>query len=308
MSTSIPVKAEASGQLPKKPGILARVLAWIGLLWGVLCILTGLFGEPSWAGTFAMLLVGTAFVLPSGWWMYCAAEDRKAIGHFEDTLRANEHLSQFLTAEDSLIMQGMRGVQPPRRKDRRWPIVTIASIILFVLGALVMPVEPDAATGNTRAGLSETNTSTLKSSSTTPLISSSQSSTSPTRDTEAEASRSAAAEESKRMERENEQRIRMEEERRRREAEEAERAHIEEQQRQQREAEEAERARVAEQERAQQQQVVAPAPASGVSYANCKDVWNRLGRPIYPSDAGYTAGPRKLDGNSDGVGCEQDPR
>ena len=54
-------------------------------------------------------------------------------------------------------------------------------------------------------------------------------------------------------------------------------------------------------------QAVAPAP-SGAYYANCTAVWNALGRPIYPSDPGYTAGPRKLDGNSDGVGCEKDPR
>lgn len=311
MSASNPVNPETSTQQAKKPGILAKVLAWIGLLWGVLCILTGLFGEPGLAGSLAMLLVGIAFVLPSGWWMYCAAQDRKAIDHFEDTLRTNEHLSQFLTVEDSLVMQGMGGVQPPRKKERRWPIVSITSIILFVLGAVVMPVEPGATTGNAGTGSSVTDTSTSNTSSLTPSTSSSQSQPLTTRDTASETSRSSAAEESRRLEREEEQRIRAEEERQKREAEEAERARIAELERQQREAEQTERARIAEQERIQreqQQQFVAPAPAQRVSYANCRDVWNRLGRPIYPSDPGYTAGPRKLDGNSDGVGCEQDPR
>lgn len=61
----------------------------------------------------------------------------------------------------------------------------------------------------------------------------------------------------------------------------------------------------------QVQQFIAPPepePEQKTSYANCREVWDVLGRPIYPSDPGYTAGPRKLDGNSDGVGCEQDPR
>src|SRR5699024_3026170 len=52
-----------------------------------------------------------------------------------------------------------------------------------------------------------------------------------------------------------------------------------------------------------------PAPvrraAPAVAYQNCTDVWNRLGRSIYPRDAGFQS---KFDRDGDGVGCERDPR
>lgn len=49
--------------------------------------------------------------------------------------------------------------------------------------------------------------------------------------------------------------------------------------------------------------VVAPKPP--VSYANCTDVWRKLGRSIYPSDPGFQS---KFDADHDGIGCEVDPR
>lgn len=50
------------------------------------------------------------------------------------------------------------------------------------------------------------------------------------------------------------------------------------------------------------------APAPVVSYLNCTDVWNRLGRPIGENEPGFEA---KLDHPTRGViglGCEFDPR
>lgn len=46
-------------------------------------------------------------------------------------------------------------------------------------------------------------------------------------------------------------------------------------------------------------------PAPAVGYRDCKDVWNKLGRSIYPRDAGFQS---KFDRDGDGVGCERDPR
>jgi Excalibur calcium-binding domain len=39
-------------------------------------------------------------------------------------------------------------------------------------------------------------------------------------------------------------------------------------------------------------------------YANCTAVWQQLGRPIFPQDAGYNF---QLDADKDGVGCENKP-
>lgn len=43
----------------------------------------------------------------------------------------------------------------------------------------------------------------------------------------------------------------------------------------------------------------------GASYANCREVWAILGRPITPQDPGFRD---KFDGDHDGVGCESRPR
>ncbi len=45
--------------------------------------------------------------------------------------------------------------------------------------------------------------------------------------------------------------------------------------------------------------------AAAPVYKNCTDVWNKLGRPIYPSDPGWQ---QKFDADKDGVGCEVRPR
>lgn len=47
----------------------------------------------------------------------------------------------------------------------------------------------------------------------------------------------------------------------------------------------------------------APAQAAP-PYANCTAVWQELGRPIFPQDAGYNY---SLDADKDGVGCESKP-
>ena len=48
------------------------------------------------------------------------------------------------------------------------------------------------------------------------------------------------------------------------------------------------------------------APAgSGANYANCREVWAILGRPITPQDPGFRD---KFDGDRDGIGCESRPR
>lgn len=44
---------------------------------------------------------------------------------------------------------------------------------------------------------------------------------------------------------------------------------------------------------------------SGASYANCREVWAILGRPITPQDPGFRD---KFDGDHDGIGCESRPR
>ena len=50
--------------------------------------------------------------------------------------------------------------------------------------------------------------------------------------------------------------------------------------------------------------LMSTAAEAAAPYANCTAVWQQLGRPIFPQDAGYNS---SLDRDQDGVGCESKP-
>lgn len=49
----------------------------------------------------------------------------------------------------------------------------------------------------------------------------------------------------------------------------------------------------------------APRPAPSTGYKNCTEAWNAGVAPLYRGESGYAP---KLDGDSDGIACEKDPR
>lgn len=255
-----------------------------------------MFGEESFAASAAMLLVGFAFFIPGAWWMYCESEDEKAFRQYQETLQTNENLAHFLTEADRVVLQGMSGVHPPRKKDRKWPLVTIGSIIAFTVGALIMPVEGQAGQSGVATSSATSTTATAPRSTTSETATSATSTTSrPTLTTSSAASTSAAATTTVDAVAEESAARAAEESRR------AEQARIEEE----RAAAEAEQKVV---EDTVQQQFVAPAQApqpAAANYANCTAVWNAIGGPIYAGNAGYGT---HLDRDGDGVGCENDPR
>lgn len=52
-------------------------------------------------------------------------------------------------------------------------------------------------------------------------------------------------------------------------------------------------------------QPVAPVePPVATYYKNCTAVWAAIGRPVYATDPGYA---NHLDGDGDGIGCENPP-
>ena len=302
MSTSLQAAAPNPKDVARAPGLFGQSVAWLAVAWGVLCILAGVFDDQEPAGMAAMVLVGLAFLIPSLWWLRCASKDKKAVQHYEDTVRTNAYLAQFLTEADQVVIQGMGTPHPPRKTPRNWPCVIVLSAVLFIASVILMPVEEDPAPTEPVANTTTSSSATSSTRSSAAL--------STTRNTEAEASRSSAAAAS----RSAEAAAREAAEREAAEREAAERARAEEAARLQREAEEAERARIAEQQRLeqeqQQHQFVAPARApepapAAAYYKNCTAVWNAIGSPIYAGQPGYDS---HLDRDGDGIGCERDPR
>ena len=301
MSTSLQAAAPNPKDLARAPGLFGQSVAWLTVIWGGLWILAGMSGDQEPAGMVALALVGLAFLIPSLWWLRCASKDKKAVQHYEDTVRTNAYLAQFLTEADQVVIQGMGTPHPPRKTPRHWPGVNALSAVLFMVGLMLMPVEEEPAPTEPVA-----NTTTSSSAASTTRSSAALSTT---RNTEAEASRSSAAAASRSAEAAAREAV----EREAAEREAAERARAEEAARLQREAEEAERARIAEQQRLEQEQqhqflapARAPEPAPVVTYyKNCTAVWNAIGSPIYAGQPGYDS---HLDRDGDGIGCERDPR
>lgn len=302
MSTSLQAAAPNPKDLARSPGLFGQSVAWLAVAWGVLCVLAGVFDDQEPAGMVALALVGLAFLIPSLWWLRCASKDNKAVKHYENTVRTNAYLAQFLTEADQVVIQGMGTPHPPRKSPRHWPGVIALSAVLFIASVILMPVEEDPAP--TEPVANTTTSSSVRS------TTRSSAALSTTRNTEAEASRASAAAAS----RSAEAAAREAAEREAAEREAAERARAEEAARLQREAEEAERARIAEQQRLeqeqQQHQFVAPARApepapAAAYYKNCTAVWNAIGSPIYAGQPGYDS---HLDRDGDGIGCERDPR
>lgn len=301
MSTSLQAAAPNPKDLARAPGLFGQSVAWLAVAWGVLCVLAGALSYDDLPGMAAMIALGLAFLIPSLWWLRCASKDNKAVKHYEDTVRTNAYLSQFLTEADQVVIQGMGTPRPPEKTPRHWPGVITVSAVLFIASVILMPVEEDPAP-------TEPVASTTTSSSATSTTTSSSAALSTTRNTEAEASRASAA-----ASRSAEAAAREAAEREAAEREAAERARAEEAARLQREAEEAERARIAEQQRLEQEQqhqflapARAPEPAPAAAYyKNCTAVWNAIGSPIYAGQPGYDS---HLDRDGDGIGCERDPR
>ena len=274
----------------EKPKTWKRILAWGGFLWGFLSILVGVVDGGSFAEAAGFILFGLAFFAPSAWWMYCTAKDEKAFHQYRETLQTNENLAQFLTDADRVVLQGMSGVQPPRKVNRHWPVVTIGSIVALVIGTVITPLEDedgDSAPSSTPP--------TTVSSSVSPAAGSSATSVTTSADADAaEREREAAEAEASRAEEARLERDRVA----------AERERVAEEQRLEQERIERERA----EQEAVPQQFVAPVQAPqqpSAYYRNCRAVWDAIGGPIHAGQPGYDS---HLDRDGDGVGCENDPR
>lgn len=296
MSTSLQAVPTNPKDLARAPGVFGQSVAWLAVIWGGLCLLAGVLSFDDLPEMASLVAFGLAFLIPSLWWLRCASKDKKAVKQYEDTVRTNAYLSQFLTEADQVVIQGMGTPRPPEKTPRHWPGVSALSAVLFIASVILMPVEEESAT-------TEPVATTTTSSSATATRSSAALST--TRNAEAEASRASAVAASRSAEAAAREAA---------EREASERAAAEEAARLQREAEEAERARIAEQQRLEQEQQVhqfvaparAPEPAPAAAYyKNCTAVWNAIGSPIYAGQPGYDS---HLDRDGDGIGCERDPR
>lgn len=240
--------------------------------------------------TLFMLLFGLVFVIPGARWIISDRRDQKQWDRYEETVENNRRLASMIGDDNPDIVAGMGVVDPPSKRSRHWGIVSIVMVVLFA-GFVALAPEQETTSEETPTTSTSPTTSltatTNKTSTTRTTASPSSSTTTTTQSQEPTVTSTGTVEPT--------------------EAEVQPAAVLP-----------PPPAPVEEAPALTADASPAPQQANGFmgtadtggksSYANCKDVWNTLGRPIHAGEPGYVAGHGKLDGNSDGVGCEKDPR
>lgn len=241
-------------------------------------------------GSLFMVLFGLVFLLPGAWWIISDRRDQKQWDRYEETVENNRRLATMIGDDNPDIVAGMGVVDPPSKRSRHWGIVSIVMVVLFAGFVVLAPKQETTSEETPPASASPTTSltaTTSKASTTRTTASSSSFTTTTTQSQEPTVTSTGTVEPT--------------------EAEVQPAAVLP-----------PPPAPVEEAPTLTADASPAPQQANGFmgtadtggksSYANCKDVWNTLGRPIRAGEPGYVAGHGKLDGDGDGVGCEKDPR
>ncbi|MCQ4607500.1 excalibur calcium-binding domain-containing protein [Corynebacterium pseudogenitalium] len=240
------------------------VFAWITIALGIILLFSGEIGG---------ILLAAAFVLPGAWWLRCEAQDKK---HYNETQKAaanHEQLRKLLDPQrDSLVLDSMGNAPQFTPVNRRWPVVWLTALVLFISGGSLIPESestpdmaptPTSAAPTTTSATSESTsaaTTTTHTSTTSTTHSSSSPSSVTTEETTAGIAKFADIP-----------------------------------------AEEPAQAPAPEPV-IEQPVPAAPAPAPArVYYANCSEARAAGAAPIYEGQPGYS---RKLDRDGDGIACE----
>lgn len=131
-----------------RPGLISSILLWIGAVFGVLCIPTGLslVGE-SVSYAFGMILFGSAIILACGWPLSRRRADKKAVADWEEEKRRNEELSSMLTPEDATVAAGLTQAPRPAPVPRHWKKVGTIAAVLGILGFILAGTGTDDLDG-----------------------------------------------------------------------------------------------------------------------------------------------------------------
>ncbi|OFT30669.1 excalibur calcium-binding domain-containing protein [Corynebacterium sp. HMSC08D02] len=236
------------------------ILAWITMAFGALMFSADIGG----------ILFASAFILPGAWWMWCEAQDKKHYKESQEAAMNHKQLRKLLDPErDALVLNSMGDAPQFTPVNRRWPLVWLTALVLFIAGGSLLPesesttnteptsssVAPTTTTSATSESTSAATTTTLTST-TSSTHSSPSSSSLTTEETTASIAKFAD--------------IPIEE---------------------------------PAQAPAPEPLIEQPVPAAParVYYANCSEARAAGAAPIYEGQPGYS---RKLDRDGDGIACE----
>lgn len=132
-----------TGQSKTKPPLWKTVLAWAGLVLGIIGILASIDppDEPRASGLelLGSVLFGLALIIPAAWWMWCQSRDNKIAAQNAELETSHAQLQKYLTPEDAAYSQALDMAPRIPATNRRWKLVAPLSVAVAVLGVTLMP-------------------------------------------------------------------------------------------------------------------------------------------------------------------------
>lgn len=132
--------------------------------------------------TLFILLFSLVFVIPGAWWIISDRRDQKQWERYEETVENNRRLATMIGDDNPDIVVGMGVVDPPSKRSRHWGIVSIVMVVLFAGFVVLAPKQETTSeeTPTTSASPTTSLTATTSKTSTTRTTASSSSSTTTT--------------------------------------------------------------------------------------------------------------------------------
>lgn len=135
---SAPLQAAPKANRPKPIAKWKPILAWIGIIFGVMTAL-GALVSGNILETIGGLLISLSFLGPGAWWVYNHSKDKKALEAHTESVRKHEELHGLLSKTDPVLAASMGAPEPVILQPRRWALVATAAVVAFVLGGLLLP-------------------------------------------------------------------------------------------------------------------------------------------------------------------------
>ena len=123
-----------------KPSTVKRVAAWAAVAVGILGLIAPVLDFVSIAETVGGTLVATAFLLPGGYWLYRDGQDRGRITEWAEANERYERAFRHLNAAERQLFAAP-SAELPLLPKRRWAIVAVIVVALFVVGGAIIPAE-----------------------------------------------------------------------------------------------------------------------------------------------------------------------
>ncbi|AIT61553.1 hypothetical protein [Corynebacterium doosanense] len=126
-----------------RPTTKKKVWAWVSVVLGGFMLVSALFSPTSYAegSTVGSVVGGIAvslgILLPGAYWHYRNRTDQRTIAEWQRSRTSHEELRRVLRGAELELLG--RQSEVPMLSKRRWEIVIVCSLALWMAGGLMLP-------------------------------------------------------------------------------------------------------------------------------------------------------------------------